>query len=322
MGKKFRRLIVHVGMHKTGSTTLQYALEKMKWGPVGPMDMLEPNHSFPCNLWFGPIMESRKNLLNFGHTPESAQAHLEKVKNRVRRQLKWSRRKELVISGEWLSTGMHPEAGRQGVLESLKNEFEPYFDQIDVYGYVRRPVAFSTSASQQIMKLKPGFQVPWANYRRRFEPLFDVFGHDHVHLRLFERNELVGGDIVTDFQEWQGWPQKKISVPSYNEGMSVAGVALVNCFQSNRPPVNTVEEHKKRILIVDALTKLDGPKFALSKRVVAKFFRNRRADLDWIESTLGRDVSDQGKPLPEGAYEIGSEVLLRVFRRFCLAVRR
>ena len=90
MAKKFERLIVHVGMHKTGSTTLQHMLHQMKWGRVGPMDMIEINHSLACMLWFGSALNQERTLLNLGHDLASAERHLAQVLARVVHQLQCS----------------------------------------------------------------------------------------------------------------------------------------------------------------------------------------------------------------------------------------
>ncbi|MEO0750175.1 MAG: hypothetical protein AAFY25_00065 [Pseudomonadota bacterium] len=307
MGKKFKRLIVHVGMHKTGSTTLQEVISQMGRGPAGPMDMIDVNHSLPCNLWFGPVLEQPKNLLILGHSRETGERHLARIKRRVARQLRWSWRRELVISGEWLSSGGVPGQGRDVVLQRLKDEFEPYFDRIEVYGYVRAPAAYITSATQQIMKMKPVFQVAWPNYKRRFSPLFRVFGRENVHLRLFDRKHLVGGDVTTDFQQWVGWPQVTVRVSPKNTTLSAAGASLVNCYQRNRPEITTVLQHRARNKIVAKLTEVDGPRFALARDITDALVQKNRPDLDWMERILGQTIDDSGKGVSENSHAFGSE---------------
>lgn len=307
MGKKFDRLIVHVGMHKTGSTTLQHMLKGMRWGRVGPMDMIDVNHSVPCSLWFGSALRQDRMLLNFGHDRASAAAHLAKVQERVMRQLKWSRKRELVISAEWLSDGHYQGEGRRGMLQRLKDTFEPHFEKIEVFGYVRPPVSYITSASQEMLKMRPGFSTPWANYRRRFGPLNVIFGRENVHLRVYDRARLKNGDIVSDFQEWVGWPQKQVKARQLNHGLSVGSAALIYCFQTNRPSTASVDQHKVKVKTVAALSDLKGPRFTLDPGLALEVLEENADDLRWIEEIMQDKISDVDTPVPDDCVFIAGE---------------
>ena len=307
MAKKFERLIVHVGMHKTGSTTLQHMLHQMKWGPVGPIDMIDVNHSPACMLWFGSALKQERTMLNLGHNRASAERHLADVQARVERQLKSSHKRELVISSEWLSAGRIMGEGRRGVLKRLKATFEPHFNKIEFFAYVRQPIAFTTSAAQEMIKMRREFNTPWANYEQRFGQIQYLFGRKNVHLRLFDRSKLKNGDVVSDFQDWMGWPQRPAKLPHVNQSLSAPAAALIHCFQYNRPLTQSVEDHEFKIKSVEQLAKIPGPKFALSQDLTAQLLEKNAADLEWIEDCMQQKVSDADRGIPEGAIAISGE---------------
>ncbi|MEL7011853.1 MAG: hypothetical protein AAFO72_01095 [Pseudomonadota bacterium] len=322
MAKKFERLIVHVGMHKTGSTTLQHMLHQMKRGPVGPMDMIDTNHSVACMLWFGSALDQERTMLNIGHDRASAEAHLARVQARVERQLQRSSRRELVISAEWLSDGMVVGEGRRGVLRRLKATFDPHFEKIEIFAYVRPPIAFTTSAAQEMLKMRPGFFTPWADYEKRFGQINYIFGRKNVHLRLYDRSTLKNGDVVSDFQDWMGWPQKPAKRPHINQSLSAPAAALIYCFQNNRPLAQNVRDHRSKAKIVSRLAKIDGPRFALSKDVATQIIEKNAGDLAWIENCMKRPVSDADQGIKEDALAIsGEDDLKRQAARFAPLLR-
>lgn len=322
MAKKFERLIVHVGMHKTGSTALQYMLREMKWGSVGPMDMIDLNHSTACSLWFGSALEHDRTMLNHGHDRASAEKHLANIQARVQRQLKWSRKRELVVSAEWLSDGLFIGEGRRGVLRRLKAAFDPHFEKIEIFAYVRPPIAFTTSAAQEMLKMHKGFHTPWAQYEKRFGQINYMFGRKNVHLRVYERSKLKNGDVVSDFQDWMGWPQKPVKARHPNHSLSAPAAALIYCFQINRPLTQTVADHKFKLRSVAQLAQVKGPQFALAKDLAAQILEKNADDLAWIEDCMQQPVSDAQRDIPEGAIAFaGEDDLKRQAARFAPMLR-
>ena len=292
-------------MHNTGSTTLQHMLKRMRRGPAERMDMIDTNHSVGCSMWFGSVMKHERSLLNFGHSRASAQRHLRRIKKRVARQLEKSRCEELVISSEWLSDGGFEGEGRRGALIRLKEQFEPHFERIEIYGYVRPPIGFTTSATQEIMKMRPFFMTPWANYQRRFGPLRHIFGRDNVHLRLFQRDHLKDHDVMADFQDWLGWTPHPYRVKENNPSMTAAGAALVHCYQRNRGPIETVRHHRQKVRAVAKLAELGGPKFVLSQAVVQDLLTENAEDLVWMEKVLREPINDFVPSEDEPVWAVG-----------------
>ncbi len=322
MGKRFERLIMHVGMHKTGSTALQHAFAKMRFGPYGPLDLIDKNHSVVCNMWFGPVMTSPQDLLLLGHSQASGERHLNRAKERVARQLERSSKRELVVSAEWLSNGIYPGEGRLGMLRRFKAEFEPHFERIEVYAYVRPPIAYITGACQQIIQARPVFLTPWPRYKKRFRPMFEVFGRENIHLRVFERDRLLEGDVVADFYDWVGWPQTRFKAGTRNESLSAAGVALAHCYQRNRSPVKTRLQNKAKNLVVSRMMRLGGPSFALSDQITGPLLEEHSADIAWMEQVLGEPLNDAETWPRDDSFEIGSaDDLKRAAARFAPLLR-
>lgn len=136
-----KRVILHIGMHKTGTTAIQKALEGQTVDGVGYAKLGYANHSVPLMTIFqdapyyfwqrvgvaGPGMVSRKHVFT-----STLEAELERDDIDT-----------LLLSGEdigWLST---PEKS------ALITFFEERGHWLDVLCLTRQPVEFAASALQQ-----------------------------------------------------------------------------------------------------------------------------------------------------------------------------
>lgn len=162
--REMTTLHLHIGMHKSGTTSFQRACDKERKalaanGYAYHQDDLSlgENHSY-----FRAMLE-RGGHLEFEQVMESA--------------LERNECPNYIISGEDLS---YLEPANVAFLASV---FRAYFEDIRVYAVLRQPIAYMHSATQEILK------DPWAridvlfkrwdvtpSYRRRFEPFIDIFG--------------------------------------------------------------------------------------------------------------------------------------------------
>ena len=198
-----RRLYLHIGAHKTGSTALQHnlLLNRNLLGDHGICHLASPTTGY-LHTYLGTV--SPYKLIPEGFTVldrEGLEDRLETVDRDV-----------VVASSENLSFFFEkaPIAALEGLLR-------PYFDEITIVSYLRRQDRHAVSHHQE--GAKPQRQAEGAlwghapnalpdvspdhdlylDYDRRLGLWAEVFGADHLVLRVYDRALLKDGDIFADF---------------------------------------------------------------------------------------------------------------------------
>lgn len=307
------RLILHAGMHKTGSTSLQNALSSGAGENVHVMRLGQPNHSAPCIALFAENPEQHFSFRRQGLGVDDLATKRQDLETRVRRQLRNRPEDTFVLSAEWLSTAS------EAALNRLKDRFCPHFKTTTVYAYIRPPADFMRSSLQQNIKTgAQKFSMHWPNYRERFERLDRVFGQENVALRPYLPAAMERGDIVQDFAKWSNIAISNDVAARRNSSMSAPALALIACYRRNsKTPVKSPESRKRDRQIFAELIALDGPKFALCPQVVSQEIAAHGDDLAWIEARLGWALSPAAEIAVEAPYLIGcNDDLKRAAARF------
>lgn len=335
------RIILHAGMHKTGSTVLQEV-----FGTRGVPGVAVPGVAVPggarANLSdMVMLLFADGALLDKIHAarwPHLGRRGLLRARARSRAQL------AAQIEG-WLARGTAPR-----FLVSAEDISAPDFDHaavarmaeffhrfgadLHVHAYARAPVSFMQSAFQQRVKQeKPGAvdldaAGLWPCYRARFEPLDAVFGPERVHLRAFDPGIFEGGDVVADFAGWIGAGPvigPGAAAPARaNDGLSLEAVCVIFCRLAGRlardyPAPDLAARF--RATPARALAGFGTRRFAFSRAFLDPALRAHRADLDWIEARLGRKLPDPAPPGPETGPEAapGSAAEMREVAETCRA---
>jgi len=226
-----RRLFVHIGMEKTGTSTLQRFLEANSAGLAaqGFCYLDDPKASYFGRSSHGPVAAA------LVQQPDFVALRNLRVLARVLADLRGDLDAEpldVIISAEHFSSRLT----QAWQIEKLKAAFGDRL--VTIVCYVRRQDAMALSAYSTAVK---------AGERRRFDtndinpsnPYFDysstlsrwaeVFGDDAILVRKYQRDSLVGGDICEDFMSLlgqfslAGWAR----VPDVNKSMdSLQSAAL------------------------------------------------------------------------------------------------
>ncbi|WP_141246539.1 hypothetical protein [Actibacterium ureilyticum] len=192
-----KRLIMHIGHPKTGSTTLQDALKAAsktlrKNGVFYPLIGADNNHKRLqpyLNALSGTETKSADSARNLG-TPEESQSHWERIFTDM--------------CAEDIETVILSYEGFYSALNSKRVQFSApflneHFGEIDVCGYVRDPSGHFLSAAQQGTKHGRNFPVFPCSFRRNTLEAAAGAGFHRLVVRPFDRRELIGESIVTDF---------------------------------------------------------------------------------------------------------------------------
>lgn len=203
-----RRLVLHIGSHKTGTTSIQHNLAHNTevLGQAGLTYFAEsrvPTDDAPPDLhsWLGFV--DREDIAPHGMALRDPEVLTERLA---------ATEGDLVISSENFSFFFTERA-----IADLHAVLSPLFGRIHVVCYLRRQDRHVISHHQEGSKARrrAEYQLfghsgraipPWTprhdlylDYHRRLSMWADVFGRDAVVIRPFDRARLHQGDAVADF---------------------------------------------------------------------------------------------------------------------------
>ncbi len=187
---KFRELIFHIGLHKTGSTSIQNWLLKHRELLERKYDIYYPsfaaNHSFHFNSWFhAPLPINHLNVQDGAFTPEAvAEANARRMQEFMR-EAEASTASRVLISAETLSQ-FHAEN-----LQNLIEWAHTIAGRVRVVVFLRHPGEWLASLMQENLKGKRPVD-DMSLIRRGLDSVVDsldrwreLVGKDAFHLRDF-----------------------------------------------------------------------------------------------------------------------------------------
>jgi hypothetical protein len=251
---KKKTLWIHIGAHKTGSTSLQGILEGETESLMAYSIAFEP---------FGFHLAER--LANHSPLPPD---ELEKVRAEFRNRVESHPEEVIILSGEYFFG--HPDVcyrNTEAVAEDLRRITDGY--DIRLVACVRRQDDFVQSWYHQRIKMggcetfeefkkAVGLQtIEWDKLMGHFE---QRFGADRLRVLIFEKLKSSGGDLLHTCFSGLGHPfEIKVRPfrrynPSYSE--KALHLALL-CY----PQLDQTERKKLRFALFDAFPRQRGEKF-------------------------------------------------------------
>lgn len=288
-----KRCWLHIGMHKTGTTSLQANLKRIgstsEWKYIcvgGKLHMNTPFHAMFATDPFKYHWFAKQGI-----TPEALSEKGAKLRERLATAISKSRAETIIMSAEAL-----PLIDKAGIAR-LKEFLDPLFDEIRVIGYVRPPVSFKISIFQEMVKGgRSKFDVGdiKLNYRRKFEKFDQVFGRENVILRKFDPAGFAHGCTVSDFFTSIGLKSPdRATIQRANESMSRSACGILYAYRKFGPGYGSgpgvVAEN---VQLVEVLLAMKGPKFTAARSMVAAGLANESADLKWMAARLGAPLDE------------------------------
>lgn len=285
-----RRCIVHFGMPKTGSSSIQATL----FGRPGDQ-RLRYLHGGSANgsgtLATAFMVHPERFHVNrkLGLSTEEIEARRDALLADLERQLEQPAALYL-ISGESLSNFHLPD------LRNLVRWLSRRVDEVVAVGYVRPPRGFMESAFQQNVKTADAdldFAHLYPGYRERFERMDKAFGAENVHYWKFDPARFPEGDVVLDFAQRIGVDLAGVQIKRVNEALGRDAVSLLYCFRQHGPgfgsgPGALVVNG----LLTRAVSALGGPKLRFDDAALRPVIEAQREDLAWMESRLGARLDE------------------------------
>lgn len=280
-----RRAILQIGTEKTGSTTLQnfLATNRAKLLANGyryPEFCGRMNHTGLAAYAMAP---GRRDAIRgpFGiHAPADVEP--------MRARLREAATAELIGDETTIFCSEHCHSrlintAEVGVLREFLGGF---FDDVQVSIYVRRQDQLALSlystklksgGTQATILPDPGPDDPYFNYDRFVGFWETVFGRDNVHVRLFDRRELEGGDVVADFVGAWGLAgaEPYTAVRNLNESISPLAQDFLRRLNAKLEPIEGLPIEEVRGPLAARLSKLLPGRGARPARADAEAFYGR-----------------------------------------------
>lgn len=289
-----RHLFLHVGMEKTGTTSIQTTLFLNR-------DALAQRgiHYFDAGRTHSAVMAAAFQHARPGSkVSPDAVAHARSLLDSF---LGGKPEGRFIISGEGMVR--MPARDAQGMLAYLRERV----DRLTVVCFVRPPRGYMISSMQQA--IRTGVRVERLsaaaapNYRGQIEKyLIEAPGVDAV-MPIHDRRTLHRGCSIATLLKMIGEPDTlydALPLSQENPSLSQAGaaflLALAEAGLPNKRNAQTEDDHRLRRIALRLANALQGAKFTIPHSVLAAALDRAevKADISWVEARLGAKLSEPG----------------------------
>ncbi len=236
-GRERMRLVLHIGMPKSGSTALQTALAAAR-GKLRKNGILYPRGALNQNFLIAglapPQALGRVLTQKYQGDDERIRADFQSFMKAIASEIAETSPYVTVLSAEFLFGPVADEGP-----EALRNLLAPLSRTFEIVCYVRQPSDYYLARAQQA--LKASWELPAAG-PVRYRPTLEsaLAAAETVHAIPFDRHRFPNGDVVEDFvaqvlPEAQGVLQSVVH-PKVKPSMSAEAMAIVQDFRRERHP--------------------------------------------------------------------------------------
>ena len=303
--------VIHIGMPKTGSTSIQISLSNFKndkfcYPKLDPLG----NHSFPLAYIFMNYEEFIKVFNLF--VKEKKENFLEKQKfylNQLRKACENDSSSLFILSGEAICKYF------ENNLKYIKNFFKKYFFEIKIIAYIREPYSYISSSFQEYIKnfcvaLKD-LNTIYFQYQT-FQKFFEVFGEKNVILKKFDSLKFPDGCVVKDFCQTLGIAIEEKRIVRANASLPKEAVNLIYILRKYFSKINffpwQIEYLLNDLLLENILKDIALHKFKISKKLIKPIVEKHKDDIKWMEEKLEEPlINSEELEKPESKYVIKSE---------------
>lgn len=279
------KLTLHVGLPKTGTTTIQHVLDRIK------PQLAERGVLYPGTTVAQLDLVRRSQRDRSGMS--TAEGSLGEAVERMAHEIRAVRPRHVVLSCEHMVLVPAREVAR---LKDVIAHRLPEIREVAVLCYVREPIGFATSLCQQrlksgTMRLAEFCAAPWPyNIRDLIAKHVDCYGRSAVRLRSCSPQQLVGASIVGDFLSQIGVPDLPLPmpVPRLNPSLSHPAVLVADALVALRPRGDG--KRRRNAQFKRLLEAIPGPKFVLAEEVQQRIIEASSRDLEAIRARFGLNI--------------------------------
>lgn len=331
--KKIKQCFLHIGVEKTGSTTIQSFCadnaDKLKQQGILYPKILRGKRNNHFKMAVYAQDDDKTDDLRRGLgllTPESVVAMRQRLKNKFYNEVNNAQVQTLLISNEHCHS-------RLVTVREVRRAYDllaPLCQTIKVIVYLRPQHELAVSRYSTHIKFggKPGKVFPavgkdsmFYNYQRVLSIWSEVFGEDNIVPAVFNRKELVGGDVVTDFIDKVGIVKDGLQdVVAQNESLSMEALIFLGHLNAHLPPFVDGKPSGLRKHLVPFMEELFPGKSVLPARKKAECFYGLFADANqkvcerfFPEKNMLFDIDFSKFPEQEQYLELSKDQMYSMF---------
>ncbi|MEW5838770.1 MAG: hypothetical protein AB1717_08055 [Pseudomonadota bacterium] len=302
-----RRCVVHIGMPKTGSSTIQLNLSKRLddegyfYPNFNNANVINTgNHSgflttvffesyYPYHYWKSLGIESAD--LSFFRESFSEALQAEFCVDGSR---------NVILSGEDL---FHWGYMDSNVIHRFKEGLARFFDEFLVVAYVRPLRSYMQSAFQQLVKYHDQSSLDFGHVYpeyRKLKKWQDVFGVDNVMLIPFKPETFPENDMVLDFTSRIGVKEQRSDTKLVNESISLEAIAVLFAYHAHfrlKDRFPSAVYGKLIYKLVDVLSSFGAEKLSFSGGYVRRAISGHQEDYQWIVEQMGEEFAEDAGSL-------------------------
>lgn len=293
--------ILHIGMHKTGSSSIQETLHHYQTSPkqytyASFGSRKGSNHGSAIGMLFSPFQQ--RFLTPFHRTlPKDKFCRTrDRMKKSFMKSVEESRESRyFILSGEGMNF-LKPHA-----LEHLCYFLKEHFSDISVIAYVRDPRSFITSYFQQCLKFSKvqlNIESSYPYYIDRFKKFEHTFGRKNIKYRFFSPPSLKNECVVQDFLAHYEIEIPQEEIVRINESLCFEAICILYMYRKFGPQyLRKFGKNKHCQLdkpnfdldkgLIKALFTLSGKKLKFHRDLVTPALEKNRTDIEWMEERLG-----------------------------------
>lgn len=292
------KVVLHVGMHKTGSTAIQNALAET--GSSHGWEYLNFKHPNASNIVKQAFCG--KEVPKNGNPQPSYAENIEQARFLIEQRLAETRARVALISGEELRHLKEPNLKE---FISVCRDNIPHFGAVEAVAYVRAPFSFLHASYQQRLQVQflplSSLQDPRRiDFSGQFATLELVLGPSCVGYRPFLRDRFPGRSVVQDFADWMQTGPLSEPAKGDNSSLSSEAVRLLFLWRSVHMRMKPGDGK-----IIRALQELDGPPLHFSEVLLNDLRPALRAQARWAEQRMGWDMVED--PVADQPHSIRGE---------------
>ncbi len=287
VNKMKKKCIVHIGMQKTGSTSIQGTLSRNLLSETFYyLDLGYESHSILISSIFiaDTVISAKRKLEHMNAS----------TKEKLIEKINLSKKPIMIISGEGI-----PQLSKNALVE-LKEFLYQYFEEITIFSYIRSPKSYIESLFQQRVKgglSKFNLQKLYPDYRKRFEKFDLVFGKKNVIFVKFDPRNFSNRNVVMDFCKYFDIEMSVENTIRNNESLSREALSLLYIYIENNPSDkvirNVIFENRK---LVNELKSIGNTKIKFSPSLIKPILEKHKDDILWMEKRLGENLTESMNP--------------------------
>jgi hypothetical protein len=284
-----RHIVIHVGFHKTGSTSIQHALTSNNLNSFGYSYYgfgAQNGSKGMANLFSKTLHENIKKKSHF----KQLKLHDTQQDYHLINLLEFitNNNNNLIVSGEDISDFSATD------LIKVKEFFSSFKLKIKIVIYVR-PL-HNYIESQWVQKLtnsndytslsfNSNFWLQRLDLKGRITKFDHVFGEDNVNVYCYNKKDFPNGSVTAHFFSVLKIPYTSNNVQEDNIRLSLPAAQLAYLYRIYKPKDETWNELRaNESIFIDQIRKIKGPKLYFHSNLINPYINSFASQQLWIES--------------------------------------